>query len=381
MTIGRLLGVACNPMPSEKQERLLGEAIRDMPDWDGLEPALSVHRLGPLLHWQIRHYGIDCPAPVRRVLAGMYAREKAITEVKTGFLLKLVERLDDQGIESVILKGGALAYLAYPEPHLRPREDLDILVAEAHLASVTDTLEQCGLRAEPPKNRYERLSHQWPIASGLVAGVPIHVEAHRWVLNARLGGYAGLTGLRRPLLAYTVDGRELKSLHPEEMLVTQLRRFRHLSDPFRAISLADLVGWAEYQGHGIDWPTLCRKHPSVRAAYRALQQVTPLGDDVCERLGLDPDTPTGGVDPTREHYRGWPLNCFGAHARARPTKGTLIRETLLPSTWWIRLAYGAAPGLGTWVARVVHHPANLVAQSARRAYMGRASEHRFFGRA
>ena len=76
MTVGKLLGVACNPMPSEQQERLLATAIRDMPDWDGLEPALSVHRLGPLLHWQIRHYGIDCPAPVRRVLAGMYAREK-----------------------------------------------------------------------------------------------------------------------------------------------------------------------------------------------------------------------------------------------------------------------------------------------------------------
>ena len=46
MTIGRLLGIACNPMPSERQERLLATAIRDMPDWGGLEPALSVHRPG-----------------------------------------------------------------------------------------------------------------------------------------------------------------------------------------------------------------------------------------------------------------------------------------------------------------------------------------------
>ncbi len=52
-------------------------------------------------------------------------------------LVRVVERLESRGCAPVVFKGAALAYTHYEQPWLRPRIDVDVLVAEAqrHVAS------------------------------------------------------------------------------------------------------------------------------------------------------------------------------------------------------------------------------------------------------
>ncbi|GAG77142.1 unnamed protein product, partial [marine sediment metagenome] len=48
-------------------------------------------------------------------------------------LLALLQALEQAGLSVVLLKGGALAYTHYPEPHLRARVDTDIFIDSADI--------------------------------------------------------------------------------------------------------------------------------------------------------------------------------------------------------------------------------------------------------
>lgn len=378
--LGRLLGIACNPATSERQARLLADAARSGVDWQALPQALAIHRLGPLLHWQFRQYGIRVPTGIRRLLAGMYAREQYRATARTEALREIADQMDTRGIDFVVLKGGVLAHSVYAEPGLRPMDDLDILVSHQHLASAQQALETLGLHAPAPANRYQRIMHHLPLARGERHGVPIQVEIHRSVMNAVLGAQPDLEHIQRPLTEFCAGGRTLRSLHPEEFLTTQWQRMGHLNDTFRAIRLADLAGLAETSVSSIDWAAQEQRRSGLRQRMHALQEVTPLSRHLCEALQLDPDHPPGGADPTRHYYRGWPLFRF-SQGPLQPVRGTqLLQETLLPPSWWMRLTYGTDSPSGLAAAYGLRHPFALAVQTGRRLYMGPVCRYRFFRR-
>src|SRR5512143_3479017 len=53
------------------------------------------------------------------------------------------------GVQMLLLKGTALAYTHYPRPHLRPRNDVDLLVRPADLARVGAVLVSAGFERAP----------------------------------------------------------------------------------------------------------------------------------------------------------------------------------------------------------------------------------------
>jgi len=367
--VGQLIGLSCNPVPSERQAALLHSAVKRQNDWDALANTLKTHRLGPLLHWQCKQYGIAPPAPIRRLLAGLYAREKPLSKAQSEALTVIAQALEAEGIEPVILKGGALAHTVYPEPALRPMEDLDILVAPERLEQARQALSRQGFQAPAPVNRYQRLSHQLPIAQGKQDDVPIFVELHRTVLNSALGAYPNFHHIQRPLNSYRVAGQSLHTLHSEEFLTTQARRFRHLRDPFRAIRLADFAGLAEKMVREIDWEKLVQQQPSIRHQIAALNWATPLSWEVRQRAGLTSHTDPPTADPTQDHYKGWPYFRFSRAKQGGMSKRQLLGQTLEPPAWWAQLAYGSASTSGGKSAYFLHHPQNLIAQIFRRLYM------------
>jgi hypothetical protein len=372
--IERVLGAACNPRLSEAQAQLLERCVAEVRDWSDLPAQLAAHRLGPLLHWQLREYGISPPAPVKRLLAGLYLRQRGIADTQADVLAELLTRLAAAGIEAVVLKGGALAHAHYPEPALRPMDDLDLLVAESMLARTREQLLDMGLQAAIPRNHYERRLHHWPVAFGVRNGMRIQIEVHRRVLNARLGSGLTHAALSRPLQAFTVRGQTAFALRHEQFLTTQLHRARHLSDPFRGIAFADLAGLAEAIASAADWPGPACLPAPARRALAVVQAMTPLSAVACARLGLDATKPTGQIAPTQAMFHGWPMPrealpaCFKPPAR--------LRATLVPSPQWIQLAYGYPAGVPTLLGWLFHHPLNALGQSLRRLGMGRADAQR-----
>ena len=99
-----------------------------------------------------------------------------------------------------------------------------------------------------------------------------------------------------------------------------------------------------------------RRYPFVLNTLGLLHLLAPLAQSVYERIGLS--TPDGIRDTGRE-YRGWPHTPF-ARARSRPGGlQRLLRDSLTPPEWWLRLHYGAGGRLSALGCRCFTHPGRL----------------------
>ena len=68
----------------------------------------------------------------------------AVEEMWRAETVRVLASLGEREIESIVLKGTALAYSLYEEPHLRPRVDVDILIPEHDLERVRILMSDLG---------------------------------------------------------------------------------------------------------------------------------------------------------------------------------------------------------------------------------------------
>lgn len=92
----------------------------------------------------LRHLDGDASDEVRRRLREAIAIEAERAQA----LHQLTTLLARAHIGSLILKGAALSYTAYPAPHLRPRNDDDLWVRETDFARACALVEEAGYHAE-----------------------------------------------------------------------------------------------------------------------------------------------------------------------------------------------------------------------------------------
>lgn len=369
--IGRLLGLAANPQPSRAQRALMAKVLEMPLDMPLFERALMRHRLGPLLHWLLKQHALTPPRPLARVLASLFLRYRQSVAARDAFVADMARALAAADIEAVFLKGSALCHTAYADPALRPMDDIDVLIPTWIDNRVVDALADIGLETRLPETRKERAFHHWPLAAATRGDAILFVEVHTSVLNARLGRYAGIEALQRPFQSFTINGQTVLTLHPEECLITQSLRFRHLTDPWRLLLIADMLGLAMRAADQIDWSRLLATAPRIKQVFRAFQEITPLDPALCETLGLDPAHTVRDVGLLDARYLGWPVNLSLQGRELDLPKSRLIRETLMPHPWWSRLAYGVAPGpAGMLASRGLRHPVNLTQQLLRYAWQG-----------
>ena len=89
--------------------------------------------------------------------------------------------LDNAGFPVVVLKGMALAHLVYPEPSLRPMQDVDLWLSPDQLEAGAETLRRAGFQF--PRRTYEGRWTPGAAADGNdraleVPGTPIFFELH-----------------------------------------------------------------------------------------------------------------------------------------------------------------------------------------------------------
>lgn len=127
------------PEPVRKPLRALlraGHAVWP-PDYDrdAFAAACEEHAIAPLVHARL-------PLPELREQA---MRAAATEPLRLADLRRVLVAFEEAGVEALILKGTALAYDLYPEPELRPRSDVDLLVADFPRAA--DVLRTLGFEA------------------------------------------------------------------------------------------------------------------------------------------------------------------------------------------------------------------------------------------
>lgn len=121
---------------------LLGQAER-VEQWDAAvdNAAAGVNRLLPLLNRAVRTHQFPISAGLRTHLKAASLREQARTEVVRKLCFQALERLEEQGIPVIVLRGFAAAETVYPGPELRHCHDLDLFVDAANIRAAVVALQ------------------------------------------------------------------------------------------------------------------------------------------------------------------------------------------------------------------------------------------------
>ena len=339
------------PTVTEHTARLLWEACRRDPDPASVRRALSggadlaravtaasEHRIGPLL-WRAlgaagHLHALGPDRPVLGALADAFRMEALLLLPRAVALA--VRPLTEAGLEPVVFKGPAVA-ARYPEPGLRPMEDIDLLLPRADHRHALDALRRAGwqvARAGGGDLYDTALTH--PEVPSLFLELHYGLEGTSQRVTALDPGR--LWACRRPLLC---AGTPAFGLPPAEELVVLAA---HAGKPHhgfvRLMWMADLamiVGDAATRGAPVDWDR-------VRAVAGAARCVTVVGAalELARRAGVD--APRGLFPLPSRGWRGdamrrllsvtWPLthlelpgyqlNYSLTDARARRVKILLV---------------------------------------------------------
>ncbi len=157
------------PMPDLRQVVRGGNPS----SWERLVAMTRSHRLHPVLAWYVRRHGLSVPPDVASVLAGAVYESAARS---AGALEQLRALGGEVAFPMVLVKGPAVA-AAYPEPWMRPYNDLDFLVPEEAVAQAEKTMRRLGYRARVTGIRSSHLPPFYPPGPGL--RMEIHTSLSR----------------------------------------------------------------------------------------------------------------------------------------------------------------------------------------------------------
>src|SRR5215211_5724831 len=135
----RLAGTPGTWRPTALQELVLDAALADharadaaFTDWaaatgfDALDA--GSFRVLPLVAQRFEQLGVTGPWSAH--LRGILRRSWYENQIMLNATLPAIDVLHAAGIDTIVLKGGSLAVLAYPTIGTRPMADLDVLVPE-----------------------------------------------------------------------------------------------------------------------------------------------------------------------------------------------------------------------------------------------------------
>lgn len=155
-------------------------------------------------------------------------------------LIETTGALEKAGIPSRVLKGPAIAHLVYSDPSLRSFHDIDLLVASGDFERSIEVLGSVGCR-RLHRRLGQRFDEQFAKGATLATDDGCEVDLHRTFVAGRFGLGIQLTDLFRTSSPFTIGGRTLAALGPEE-------RFLHacyqaaVGDPVpRLVSLRDIA--------------------------------------------------------------------------------------------------------------------------------------------
>ena len=365
-----LIQCLCSTLVRNDPGVALRQAAGGFKDWSAFLGEATHHRLLPLAYWMFKRHQIETPRPVKQIMAGAYLRQKSLAQAQTAAMLETLQALSEQGIEALVLKGGALAHLVYPEPGLRPMEDIDILVAPDCTSLAREVLLSLGYVAPLESSRYDRLYHHLPMARRQDSGHTVCIELHRElfirILNCRLT----FSHLARPFAQFEINGRNIAYLGDADLLWMQYRGLRKLAEPLRKLHLVDIALLAERLPNQWQGPSLRVRHPELWHALVALDRYIPLSNRTRQFLGMPPRQMAGPSEAVGCDYAGWPRPL-------EPRKLAGWAQTLWPTRWWAEFFYGLAPKSSRWQIQRSHWGL-FFHQGWRRLELGPAAPNLFF---
>jgi hypothetical protein len=345
--------------------------------WEKVPALAEAHGMAPLLYTHLKAARAQLPLAVRRELQGLYLRHRHANQVRTRVLREVLTAYDDAGIRALVLKGAALAHLVYPEPGLRPMSDLDILVSPSDLWRAQRLLADLGFDA-PLLPGHTLPPRHMPAATLPTEGLVVQVEIHHQLLSSyfddaisyvrtliqparRIPHQAQTTSLTVAPHPFALGDLTAYTLSHEDTLQHLCRHLAsHVNvwDFCRLIWVADVVILAERFVSDVDWEQVRRQCPAVLDMLSLFHFMTPLSDKLLSQANVKIGRAPAGIGV---EYQGWP----GSQTEHRRGWRRVLRDTLFPSEWWLRLRYKLGSACPLFGYRWIRHPLYILGHVVR----------------
>ncbi|HEU4925681.1 MAG TPA: nucleotidyltransferase family protein [Vicinamibacterales bacterium] len=321
----------------------------DTDGWAALAGDAEAHGLAPLAHFCLAQRRDATPEATMQQLDALMLRHRLWHRERTVVLEEILEAFQRASIDTIVLKGAALAWTIYPSPALRPMSDIDLLVPPAAAPTAQLVLRRLRFEAEVGGRRFGRNAHHLPIASRSQNGVTISVEIHRDALSRDTSSSISMSNLTEPARPFGLGGTHALALGH----VDTLRHLtHHLLEPswsgrLRLIGLVDLLRYGLTFNESIDWNRLESSYPFVTNAMGCLHYLIPLPAALARY-----SPPSGSPAPARAGETIRPLRAILASASPTNVVGELFR----PPDWWLHAFYGVPPDHSLTGVRLGRHP-------------------------
>lgn len=262
---------------------------------------------------------------------------------------RLLEAADGAGLDLLLLKGTALAYTHYKQPHLRPRNDIDLFVRQADIGRFEAVLSALGF-ARAPEPDAGLWTAQRHYAKTSPAGTS-HVDLHWRVVNPQV--FAGVL-LFDDVWARSANVASLgpfaRTLAPADtLLLACVHRVAHHQDRVNLLWLWDVhlvasglsaAGWEQFlaAAAAARVQAICAR--GLELAHECFG--TSIPDAVLQTLGAARHEPAASflgdglrtVDVARADL---------AALTSWRRKLALVREHLCPPLAYMRVRYPGCP--------------------------------------
>jgi hypothetical protein len=340
---------------SSNQNRGQRKIISKDFDWAEVLTQAERHGLGPLLSTHFQASDIQLPISAKRTLQALYLRHRHANRVRAEVLQEVLTAFQAADIQALLLKGAALAQLIYPEPGLRPMNDVDLLVSPAQASQAQTILAELGFQAPLPKKGRPLPGKHLSAATRHHEGFMISLEIHHNLFNDDFPVSMTLEDLTTPPLPLDLNGFVAHTLGYEDMLWHLCRHAVFIFQPLRLIWVVDIVGFAERFATQIDWERIAIQYPFVLTTLTALHHLTPLSETLRQQANLNIDFTPRGVG---QEFQGWPR--FPLAAQRAKSYRQLFSDTFFPSEWWLGLNYGVTRPSALWWQRWIGHPSAIL---------------------
>ncbi len=353
----KLLLAASSPGPCERErlQLLLQQPI----EWDRVFHLADHHGTSCLLYRNLSSFEEEVPAAILAALRDKYEKNVHRSLFLARELVRVLECIDELGVEAIPYKGIALSEIDYGDMGLRQAGDMDFFVRAADVKKIKGAV--CDLGYKPRVKIPENAEADY-IASGYEATFDSAAGKNllelQWALQPRF--YAvdyDMEGLFQRARAATVAGRSAKTPSPEDLLIVlSVHAAKHVWA--RLIWLCDIAQILKRDR--VDWDWIQAKvralgverilHISLLLTNRFLGSEIPVALEEAVRRdkaaqGLAKEiavSVAGGIS-----YEEEKLSYFRLMTRLRERRIDRWRF------WW-RLAF--TPGPGEWTAIKLPRP-------------------------
>jgi hypothetical protein len=196
----------------------------------------------PLLRWTLKHQGKwqDVPASIRAALDTRARYEAALEALRYRETRRVLAGLRGAEVTTLVLKGSALAYTHYPAGYLRPRTDIDLLVAKKDRQHASRALGDAGYLKVPSVSR-DAVHTQWMFSRG--EGSVLHIVDLHWAISNR-PLFAGMLSVAELVSEATIaEALGADALTPcavHALLLACIHRVAHHGDSENLLWLYDM---------------------------------------------------------------------------------------------------------------------------------------------